>query len=153
MTFRKQCFCKKTNETFRTDFKDTNALSLVFCPDCVEQSGEDTLLVSITGVPGRSGVWGLKFNREILAKEDNSYKETNDYYVDVFDSQKCVFDFIPQRTPRMFYRIVEVKQGAEKKSYSGLSGNDFEPVKDEGSKLPGKTQSGNKESYKKKEGS
>ena len=109
MIFTKACSCQKTNETFRS-LSGKKILEQVFCPLCVENAVENSLLVNISGVPGRSGLWGLKFNDDVLFGKNKKNKLTDDVLIDVFDSQKCIFDFIPQRTPRMFYRIEGVKK-------------------------------------------
>lgn len=151
MIFNKQCFCQKTNETFRTDYDDENVLDVVFCPDCVDRSGANTVLVDITGVPGRTGLWGLKFNDVVIKKFDENFTVSDENFIKIFDSQYCTFDFIPQRTPRMFYRINSVRQGDDVKQKSSLTGKDLNKS-EKPTQLPGKTKAGAKESGKKKEG-
>lgn len=151
----KKCFCNKKEINLRLGKGFTeDVIDILYCPDCLDQAGPETLVINVLRSPGNIGLWGIKFNKVVLKEQDpDEYIDKYLYFAGVFIMQKCIFDFIPKDVKiRSPYRILgyfgDIPEG-----YEYLSGQDIlmmangKPIK-----FPKKTRSGPLESYKKASG-
>ena len=149
-TFTKSCFCKKESVEFVCDSKfNETIISEVYCPTCSDRAADDSLLIKIMSIPRMIGIWGVKYNKEVLKELDTEYKDKEEYFVNVFE-RKCGFKAIPERTRQAFYEVVGMKGDlSHHKGEDVLSGPDKKMIEKDGkpTKLPKKTRSGPEESY------
>lgn len=147
----KECYCKKEKIKFRCQDRlyHADVVDLLYCPTCVDRASQDTLILEIIK-KDKSGLWGIKYNSLILREKDKkNFKDNEKYYIDLFESGKCIFDFISQKTKKGLYRIIGFKNLPELEGSEVLSGPDKTMIKKGGkpTKLPKKTRSGPEESY------
>ncbi|MBU0731918.1 hypothetical protein KKC88_03505 [Patescibacteria group bacterium] len=151
----KKCFCNKKKIKLRLakDFTE-NVIDILYCPDCLDQAGPETLVVNVLRDKNNIGLWGIRFNKIVLKDQDpEEYIDKYLYFAGVFIMQKCIFDFLPKDVKiRSPYRILGYK-GDVPEGYENITGPDFllmangKPIK-----FPKKTRSGPLESYKKASG-
>lgn len=151
----KKCYCQKKNIKLRLAKGFTeDAVDILYCPECLDQAGPETLVIDVQRSRGNTGLWGIKFNKLVLKDQDpDEYIDKYMYFAGVFIMQKCIFNFLPAdikiRSP---YRVLGYK-GDIPAGYEYMTGPDFlmmangKPVK-----FPKKTRSGPLESYKKASG-
>lgn len=151
----KKCYCNGKNIELRLAKGFTeDAIDVLYCPDCLDQAGPETLVVNVLRAPGRAGLWGVKFNKTVLKEQDpDGFTDKYLYFAGVFVMQKCSFGFLPRDVKiRSPYRLLGWK-GDVPEGYEYLTGPDFllmangKPVN-----FPKKTRSGPLESYEKASG-
>jgi len=142
MVFAKKCFCQKREVKFYCDKKfNENVVDILYCPDCVDRASADALIIRISGIKEMIGLWGIKFNPTVLAEIDSKFKDNGDYYENLFQSGRCVFEKVWKRK-KPTYEIVGIKSDTKKlRQEESLSGPDYLMIRKDGkpTKLPKKT--------------
>lgn len=135
-TFSVYCHCTDHRITFRVDQDlDHNIVTELYCPDCLDEAPEDTVIIEMTGIDQLVGLWGVTFNRYVLEALDKNYDDSDQYLADLFNQERINFDLVPPGN-KNFYKIISVKKGHP--GGKALSGPDRQMMKHgpKPSKLP-----------------
>ena len=94
--FIRKCYCQEGGMEFRCQNNfDATSIDILYCPRCSEYAAPDALLINIIKAFDIDlGIWGIKFNKEVLKVQDKNFRDSADYFCDLFVSGKIIFDFI-----------------------------------------------------------
>lgn len=150
----KRCFCKKNAIEFQSTRKiDEKSVDILFCPECSEYASEGSLLIKLLEeeFPPSPGIWGIKFNKEVLKEQDQDFKDTKEYYERLFLGGKCTFNLIFKKNKKKpIFEILGIKEKLGKEEL--LSGQTKKMIEKGGmpQKLPKKLRGEPIENYIKK---
>lgn len=106
-----KCFCKKNQIKFRLWKKFTPfVIDELYCPECSEYAARGSLLIFIkqsSDLP--LGIWAIKFNKDVLRNLDKNFQNKKDYFIDLFETKRCVFEPLARKTKYLRYFIIGLK--------------------------------------------
>lgn len=142
-TFTKICFCQKSEVKFHVDENlNKNVVDILYCPVCVDRASGDALIVRVTDIPGMIGLWGINFNEAVLKDIDENFRDSDNYFENLFASGRCTFEAVWKKRKKPTYEIIGIKSSFSKlKIEESLSGPDYLTIRKDGKpvRLPGKT--------------
>ena len=105
------CSCKGSSIEFRSMEPFTqDALKALFCPVCVTEAPEGTLLVQMSPKnQGASSAWGILFSVDVLKEQDPQFSEGKEYLIRLFQDGKIIFNFIPQKAEKQPFQVLGIK--------------------------------------------
>lgn len=123
--FIRQCYCEENGMEFESDNKyDATSVNILYCPKCVQYAWNNTLLVRIKeAFDIEPGIWGIKFNKEMLREQDRDYKEENEYLIDLFKGNKIIFSFLKSSDK---HEILGIKADLSDGEYEKMARNDID---------------------------
>ena len=110
---------------FKADNKyDATSVDVLYCPKCVQYAWNSTLLLRLKDTLDiEPGIWGIKFNKEVLSEQDKDFKGDGEYYIDLFTDKKVIFSFIKSSKD---YDIVGLKAELNESEYNEIAKKDIE---------------------------
>ena len=104
--FFKSCVCGSKHIPFRSEGSlDDHVVTSVFCPLCSHRAPAKGLVVAVTGVPGWSGTYAIRWNHDLLEERDPRFKNHERYYGKLFTTGRVSFGFLPRLHADRAYTI------------------------------------------------
>lgn len=147
-SFVDKCLCKENQIKYQLPKGlERNAVDQTYCFHCLDRSHPETILVRLDW-PGKSGLWGVKFNDAYFIEKDPKFSEEKErgYYEGLARRIKMLD---PDNNQPIKFTVEGMQRNELLEMGSELSGENQVLLTDEKpTKLPKKIRRGKSESYR-----
>jgi hypothetical protein len=90
---------------------DASSIDILYCPQCSEMAPRSSLLVNLKeAFDLETGIWAIKFHPYVLERQNSTFEDKRDYYVDLWNKKKIIFRLLTGPKGKKFkWNIIGLK--------------------------------------------